>query len=320
MRLLTALCLCAYLLADSGGAMKRAQEAMSLWASSVAPALFPFLALLPALTDEDALSVYERLFGKTMKKLFGISGASAAPCLVGLIAGSPAGSTAVLRAFRSGAISKRDARVLSALVTGAGPVFLISSVGGGMMNDVSKGVKLLLCAWLSAFLTALFVSRFKNAEDAVRFEGEAAVNPPGAIREAVIGSLTVAGYMTVFRVFAGGLHENLYAFFEISGGCMIASERQSLPLASAVAGFGGVCLMAQNIKNLSGAGVRTLEFVLIKCASGALSLVLCVLISGFKLPQISLNMGAYRASCLAALFMTLLCVFGRLLRRNARMK
>ena len=240
MRLLTAVCLLAYLLIDSGGALLRAREAIALWASSVAPSLFPFLALLPALTDEAALVIYEKLFGKCMKKLFRISGACAAPCLIGMIAGSPAGSVATLRAYRSGAVSRRDARVLTALSTGAGPVFIISSVGGGMMNDVSKGVKLFLCAWISSLITAFLVSRVCTEGENAFSGGGKSADAPGAIREAVLGVLTVAGYMTVFRVFAGGLPETVYAFFEISGGCAAAASENDFVLACAVTGFGGI--------------------------------------------------------------------------------
>ncbi|MBR3928338.1 MAG: hypothetical protein IKJ65_04965 [Clostridia bacterium] len=320
MRLLTALILCAYLLFDSGAALLRAREAMSLWASSVAPALFPFLALLPALTDEDALHVYEKLFGKGVKRLFHISGASAAPALVGLIAGSPAGSLAVVRAYQAGAISQRDARVLTALATGVGPVFVISSVGGGMMNDVSRGVVLLISAWLSSFLTAILVSRVCISGENLFFSGDGEINPPGAIREAVIGILTVAGYMTAFYVFAGGLPDMLYAFFEISGGCRIASERNDMVLSAAVIGFGGACLMAQNIRNLQKTGVKAWEIAWIKAFTGALSALLCALISDIRLPEIRLNFDAYRLACLSALFMTLFCALNRLLRRNVRVK
>lgn len=317
MRLLIALFMAFYLLIDSEAALLRAREGMKVWASSVAPALFPFLALLPALTDEDALLAYEKLFGKGMKTLFRIPGASAAPCLVGLIAGSPAGSIAVLRAFRSGAISVRDARVLTALSTGVGPVFIVSSVGGGMMNDVLSGVKLFVCAVLSSFLTAFLVSRVSKAgENDFSLDG-GHTDAPGAIREAVIGILTVAGYMTAFYVFAGWLPDWLYAFFEISGGCMIASRKNSLLMAASVIGFGGVCLLFQNARNLVKAGVKVWEIAAIKSVSGAISALMFMLVSRIDFPDVRIYPDIYRFSCLSALIMTLLCVIHRLFGRDA---
>ncbi len=323
MRLLTALCLAAYLLIDSGGALLRAREAMALWASSVAPSLFPFFALLPALTDEEALRIYEKLFGRGMKKLFRVSGACAAPCLVGMIAGSPAGAIATMRAYRAGAISRRDTRVLSALSTGAGPVFIISSVGGGMMNDVSKGVKLFLCVWLSSLLTAFLVSRVRLRGENDFSSGEKDINPPGAIREAVLGILTVAGYMTAFRVFAGGLPEPVYAFFEISGGCAAAAGRNNFVFASAVAGFGGVCLIMQNYASLKTTGVGFWEFFAVKATMCALCTALGCLVSGWPGMKIRFAPDAYMLSCALGLSMALICAsfaIGSHFFRNQRMK
>ena len=39
-------------------ALNAAREAMASWASSVAPALFPFMALMPLLTCDDAARAY----------------------------------------------------------------------------------------------------------------------------------------------------------------------------------------------------------------------------------------------------------------------
>lgn len=309
MRLLTAVCLLAYLLIDSGGALLRAREAMALWASSVAPSLFPFLALLPALTDEAALVIYEKLFGKCMKKLFRISGACAAPCLIGMIAGSPAGSVATLRAYRSGAVSRRDARVLTALSTGAGPVFIISSVGGGMMNDVSKGVKLFLCAWISSLITAFLVSRVCTEGETAFSGGGKNADAPGAIREAVLGVLTVAGYMTVFRVFAGGLPETVYAFFEISGGCAAAASKNDFVLACAVTGFGGVCLIMQNYASLKETGVCFKELFAAKAVTCALCAALGCVVSDLPEMKIRFAPDAYGLSCLLGMSMALMCAF-----------
>lgn len=307
MRLLTALCLAGYLLIDSGGALFRAREAMALWAASVAPSLFPFLALLPALTDDEALRIYEKLFGKCMKKLFHVSGACAAPCLIGMLAGSPAGSIATLRAYESGAISKKDARVLVALSTGVGPVFVISSVGGGMMGDVSEGVKLFLCVWVSSVLTAFFVSRLRREGENTYSDGVKQTNPPGAIREAVLGILTVAGYMTAFRVFAGGLPDIMYAFFEISGGCAVAAEKNSFVLGCAVIGFGGVCLMMQNYASLKKTGVGFGDLLSVKAAACVLCTLFGCIVPEFSILHIRLNVDAYELSCVLGMSMALLC-------------
>ena len=54
LRWLGALALAALLLARPAEASLGAARAMALWSASVAPAVFPFLALLPLLTGRDA--------------------------------------------------------------------------------------------------------------------------------------------------------------------------------------------------------------------------------------------------------------------------
>ena len=54
-----------------------AQRAMCMWFESVAPALFPFLALMPLITGDTACAAYNRLFRRAMR-LFDLPG-SAAP-------------------------------------------------------------------------------------------------------------------------------------------------------------------------------------------------------------------------------------------------
>lgn len=70
-------------------ALEAAQGAMYTWVKSVAPALFPFLTLLPALTSPAAREMYERALGWAMRPLFGLSGRAAPALLIGLMAGSP---------------------------------------------------------------------------------------------------------------------------------------------------------------------------------------------------------------------------------------
>ena len=74
-----------------------AQQAMYSWYSSVAPALFPFMALLPLLTCRESARIYERLLGRLTRAVFRLPGAAAPAVVVGMTAGSPAGAIAALR-------------------------------------------------------------------------------------------------------------------------------------------------------------------------------------------------------------------------------
>ena len=51
------------LMAFPDAALAAARGAMANWAASVAPALFPFAAVLPFLTCKEAREIYDRLLG-----------------------------------------------------------------------------------------------------------------------------------------------------------------------------------------------------------------------------------------------------------------
>ena len=56
-----------------------AREGLRQWYYAVAPALFPFMALLPLVTSPEANGVYDKLLGGAMRRLFGLPGSAAAP-------------------------------------------------------------------------------------------------------------------------------------------------------------------------------------------------------------------------------------------------
>ena len=86
--LLTLVCglaLAALLLSAPQAAALGAARAMAQWYASVAPALFPFLALMPLLTCDEAATVYELLLGRAMRALFDLPGSTAPALAVGMI-------------------------------------------------------------------------------------------------------------------------------------------------------------------------------------------------------------------------------------------
>ena len=115
MKYCLALGMCACLLLFPARCAEQARSAMALWAQAVAPALFPFLALLPVLTSEEARDGYERLFARPMRA-FRLPGRAASAAVVGLMAGTPAGATAAGRC--ANALSPRQRFTLGILVSG----------------------------------------------------------------------------------------------------------------------------------------------------------------------------------------------------------
>ena len=108
-------------------ALNAAREAMASWASSVAPALFPFMALMPLLTCDDAARAYEALLGRIVRPLFRLPGAAAPAVLTGMAAGSPAGAMAAVRVASASVLRRGQLERLVICIGGLSPAFLVSA-------------------------------------------------------------------------------------------------------------------------------------------------------------------------------------------------
>ncbi len=296
-----------------GEALSAAQGAMRAWAQSVGPSLFPFLALLPALTCQEAQCFYKRLLGRLMRPLFRLPGNAAAALFVGLLAGSPAGALAVERV--SGGMRRGEAKRLGLMCAGVSPVYLISGVGAALFGSVELGL------WLAAAQAAAQIMLGLALRG--RFAAETQLLPQApdregqpSVRAAVASVLQVCGYMALFSVgaamvakLAGGMAGDYLLYIaDMPSGLARAAERgASWPLAAAVAGFGGLCIATQNMAVLGALGVRWWEYL----AARSFVAGICALTIGlrFSLPgaaapaMATFKAGALETSTLGAMLL-----------------
>lgn len=317
LRLLGALGLVFLMMAWPGEALAAAQGAMRVWAGSVGPSLFPFLALLPSLTCTEAQRLYRRALGRWMRPLFRLPGSAAAALFVGLLAGSPAGA---LAAERVEGLRRGEARRLGLMCAGVSPVYLVGGVGAALYGSAQMG------AWLALAQAAAQIALGLILRG--RFAGETQTLPAAAQRpsqapvRAAIGSvLQVCGYMTLFSVAAalaakllGGEMGNylLYIVDMPSGLAQAAKCGAPWALAAAVAGFGGLCIAAQNMAVLGALGVRWHEYLLARgFVAGVCALVVHLRFSlpGATPAMATLPAGALEMSTLAAVLLLIPALF-----------
>ena len=303
----------ALLLCFPGPAVNGAREAMAQWYYAVAPALLPFMALLPLLTCDAAASAYEVLLGGVMRWVFGLPGAAAPAVVVGLLAGSPAGTHALRRLAAGGALNRGQLRQAALACCGLSPGFLIAGVGASMLGSAALG-RVLLRTQLAVQLLMLFLLRF-TARDKARVElpGPEAAAGDGPMASAVAAVLSVGGWMALFgalsgiaKAVAGGVAAAaLTCVLEVSSGARAVAGLalplgEKLALLSATLGFGGLCVALQNLSAMKGFGVRRGAFLLARLAA-------CLLSMGLTWAQVAMDWSALsfagptalRLSCLA---------------------
>ena len=262
-------------------AVAGAQRAMRLWYSSVAPAMFPFLALLPVLTGPDACAAYNATFSRLMRPLFGLPGAAAPALVISMISGSPGGALAVRRIASEARLPSSEARRLALALGGVSPAYLILGVGMGLYGSMALGIRLALIQLAIQLLLLLLLRGF--IEDR---EDQAVTLPlreydQGPLRAAVESVLVVCGYMVLFSSVCGviasfvGEHAGtaLLLVSDLPSGLAELAEWDipgKMLIQGAAIGFGGLCIAAQNLDALRSLGITVSEYLSVRGVAAAI--------------------------------------------------
>ena len=292
------LVLLVWLLADSAGVRSSAEEALSLCARSVVPALFPLLVVSSALLALGFGELAAPWLAGLMEPLFRVPGAGSAALLLGLAGGYPVGAKTAADLYRQGLLTRQEAERLLSFCNSSNPGFLISVLGVGVFGSVRTGVWLWLIHVLSALLTGLLF-RKTGGLSAVRPRPLAARAGGGgfatafvqAVRGALSGILSVCAFVTFFYVLArplaaaggilGPVLVGITELFSLTP--LLAPDPFHFILAAGAAGWGGFSVLCQTLAVLDGSGLRVRNCLLGKAAQGGLSLLLAALLAGYVL-------------------------------------
>lgn len=283
-----------------------AREGLCQWYYVVAPSLFPFMALMPLLTCPEAGRFYDAALGGCMRWVFGLPGSAASPILVGMLAGSPAGCVAARSVAAGQGYSQGQLERVAMACSGLSPAFFISAVGAGMLGNVGWG-HLLLRSQLLAQLSMLALTRLF-----CRDERRVEVGDDGVALNPVLSIINVAGYMALFGAVAGALRRPwTRLLLDITAGTqMICGTRMDiqwkLMTISALAGYGGLCLNAQNIGVLRTCGVSSAKYVMARGLAGLMAAGFTAIQFRIGLTGIPANqIGIVNISCMLAATMAI---------------
>ena len=278
---LGALGLMALLLSRPQAAALGASAAMANWYASVAPALFPFLALMPLLTCPEAVGAYERLMGRAMRVLFDLPGGAAPAMVIGMVAGTPAGTIAARSIAAQSNMNRGQLHRVAVAVAGFSPAFLIGGVGAGMLGSAAMGWKLWQAQLLTQLTLAVLLRRAwrQRVQSVPEMSGSAGEQP---VRAAVLTILSVCGYMALFGAVNGvaatyigrRTADALLCLLDVPSGALWISARPMARmwkpvLLAGMCGFGGACIAMQSLGALKGCGMGAGEYVGLRALAGA---------------------------------------------------
>jgi hypothetical protein len=319
LRLIAGIVFSAMLLISPAEALSAARQAISVWAGSFVPALLPFFIVTPALSSDEAANLYAKLFGRAFEILFGCPARLSGAALIGLMAGSPAGSIAAAR-LRGSATDAELARG-ALLASGVSPGFLISAVGVAMLGDAQLGA-ILLRAQMGALLLGGLILRRAFSGGAPSLPRQISEAPKGDIfLGAALAMLSVCAHMVAFaaaahvaaQVLPGGYETGMLAVMEVSGGCAAVSalmlpRATRLILIALCCGFGGFAIMTQNLRRLP--GVKWHWYLAGKMLHAALCTALCWAQLGLPIPDMPLPAAVWRTPLALACALVILTAGG----------
>lgn len=156
---------CLVMMAYPAITLNAAQKGISLWASSVLPALLPFFICANFMTVIGLPAYIGKIFEVPFQKLFGAPGISGFVFSVSITSGYPMGAKLIGDLGNSKVITQKDAKRMLTFCSTSGPLFMLGAVGAGMLTSPAAGTVIALSHYIGAILNGLlyrFLSVFES--------------------------------------------------------------------------------------------------------------------------------------------------------------
>lgn len=141
------------------------KSGLSLWATSVVPALFPFFVSTELLMHTNIIKILGSFLNVFMKPLFNIRGEGSFAFIMGIISGYPVGAK-IATSFREKNIcTKEECERLISFTNNSGPLFIIGTVGILMFRSTIIGILLFITHILACITVGIIFRFWKNTSN-----------------------------------------------------------------------------------------------------------------------------------------------------------
>lgn len=271
-----------------------AQKGISLWVSSVLPALLPFFICANFLNYIGVTRLVKPSFF---------------PFAMSVLSGYPMGAKIIGDMVREGNISQSEAKRMISFCSTSGPTFMIGAVGVGMFGSTAAGLLIAAAHYLGAIANGFVYSIFQKKERAMgkltfRKNNK---NLLELFTDAILSSFKSLAIILAYIVLFMFLTDLLYmsgilqwlpfpelraiarGFFEMTVGCGALSECTGLSmtwkciLSAAVLSWGGLSILGQSLSMLSGSGIKLSYMALTKLTHCLFTAIIAMLLAPFML-------------------------------------
>ncbi len=288
---------------------KSAYSGFFVFATVVAPALFPYMFLTTILTHKKLVFLLSQKLSPITSFLFNTPPITSYLLIVSYLSGYPVGAKITSDLYENEVIDKEEAEKLSILSSTSGISFVVGTMGAVLFSSINIGIKIYIAHILSAVLMGIFFRGKKKHTNTSKkqFQIKKVDNILSTSMLSTITSLLiVGGYIALFYVISdlvinlnllkplSDLLTNIFApskiqgttlikgFFEATNGIIELSscdaKKTATVLATMTVTFSGLSILLQSLTFLSKANISTFKFILKKILQSLISGVLIYII------------------------------------------
>lgn len=240
---------------------------LSICTGVIIPTLYPFMVLSGFVTSSPLCRRAGRVSSAIMRRLFGLPACCAAAILISFIGGYPAGAVALSRLRRQSLITSEELQRCARFCINAGPAFIISTVGVGLLGNITAGILLYIAHIVASLLIGICSARGRRHSDDNESAPIAADAPADIVRDTCQSLLTMCGYVVLAAALlslwdatriapmiqhlvgipAASVTATLSAITEVSCGCIaLAGRYHAAPFVLSIClGWGGLSVQGQ---------------------------------------------------------------------------
>ena len=292
--------------------MQSVTGGLTVWLTSVLPALFPFFFFSGLLIKMRVIDNLGSKLSRFTQALFHCPGSSGIIYLLSIISGYPVGAKIASEMYAQGALTREQVMRVNAFASTSGPLFIVGAVGVGMFVDHTCGLIMLVSHYIGALLNGILYRNYGykkeklNSTFVLNNETEDILSK--TMYDSIISILLVGGYIAIFFILIDvlancgilsifstifgsllglvGLPESIATgissgIFEVTRGCLELSQTGAnlkiiTPIACALISWGGISIHFQALTFLSKCGIKKSVFFLQKFTQSIISGLVCL--------------------------------------------
>ncbi len=270
--------------------MLSVKKGLLLWSGYVLPALLPFMIGVNILKATPFPVLLSRLF-KPVGKRLGLGSYGMFAVISGFLSGYPMGAKLVSELYNERRLTRNEAQYLLSFTNNSGPLFIIGTIGAGLLKSRKCGYYLIAVHILSALIIGLVLPK-PDACDipvGIKYIKNAGAELKNAIYNGIEAIVLVGGYIIFFSVICSVCEKALMRYIpnnyvlsvlcgilEITNGCSKISGSGCISLAviSLIIGFGGLSIHSQSIGYISSTDLSVSKYMLSKVIQGCIAFAL----------------------------------------------